>query len=301
MIATTTIEEIPLTTVSPARLIAGVPEDAYHALSHCSASVLKRLSVSTPLHVRAQLDSRSDTPALRLGRAVHCSVLEPSEFWNRYAVAPRCDRRTKAGKSTYAEFADDLGEGVTVLTHDEGEQVLAMTEAVSRHRAAAQGLDAASHREITVLGEMYGVACKARLDAMTPEGQWIFDLKTTRALASRQEMEREMHRHGYALQLAFYRAMARVAGAPVEACFVIAVEKAPPYGVAVFHVQDDVLDLHEPRIERLVHEWADTLGVGKAPGWSPRIQSIGLPDWARLDLELEAEQAAATTTTGGVA
>jgi len=39
-----------------------------------------------------------ETPAMVLGSALHCLVLEPQEWSKRYITAPKFDRRTKAGK-----------------------------------------------------------------------------------------------------------------------------------------------------------------------------------------------------------
>ena len=47
---------------------------------------------------------QKETPALLIGSAVHCAVLEPEEFGKRYAVGPRVDRRTSKGKAEWEAF-----------------------------------------------------------------------------------------------------------------------------------------------------------------------------------------------------
>lgn len=299
-------------------VVLGIDEEEYHAVRGvCSASQLKTLDRSTARHLAEELLSPPDTAAFRVGRALHCGILEPEHFDRRFAVAPKVDRRTKAGKAEYAEFEAAAGDA-THLTQKEGDQVEAMIAAINAHPAAESLLDACTIREATLLATLQDlsrkpiqmietplgvsrrprVPCKARVDAMSPDGSLICDIKTTSGLASRKEMEMASWRFGYGLQMCMYREMMRANGADVQQVTFIAVEKTPPYGVSVFVLTPEVMDLHQPRLLALLKEWNDTIGSGIAPCWSEKPIAIGVPDWARKDLEIEAEMAAAT---GGAA
>ena len=43
------------------------------------------------------------TDAMRQGSLVDCLITEPQNFDRKYVVAPKCDRRTKAGKAEWAD------------------------------------------------------------------------------------------------------------------------------------------------------------------------------------------------------
>lgn len=276
-------------------LIEGIPEAEYHALDgYCSASQLKRLDGSTPLHVQCGLLADTDSPALRLGRALHCRVLEPALYGRQFAAAPDVDRRTKAGKAAYAEFEAAAGRA-TVLKAAEAEQVTLMAAAIASHSLAQEVLDVATLRECSAFAELHGTPCRSRIDAMTPDSQVVVDVKTTAGLASTREMEMAVWKFGYGLQMCMYREMLRMNGRNPEAMIIIAVEKSVPHAVQCFVVEPDVLDLHIPRLKRLLERWRNTLGAAKYPAWEQEeFSPIGVPDWAKRDLEMEAEMAAAT-------
>ena len=77
--------------------------EQYHAdTSAISASGLKLFMRSPAHYYAAYLDpnrvERQPTPAMRLGTATHCAILEPTRFNAEYAVIPESiDRRTKEG------------------------------------------------------------------------------------------------------------------------------------------------------------------------------------------------------------
>ena len=78
----------------------------YADIAALNWSSLKHMAES-PLAYRWHLaHPREDTPALRLGRAVHARILEPAEYERRWAVAPQCDRRTKAGRAEWDEWLE---------------------------------------------------------------------------------------------------------------------------------------------------------------------------------------------------
>src|SRR5882757_7827890 len=46
----------------------------------------------------------SPSEAMEFGTAFHMAVLEQERFVDEYIVPPECDRRTREGKATWAEF-----------------------------------------------------------------------------------------------------------------------------------------------------------------------------------------------------
>jgi hypothetical protein len=69
---------------------AGVPETDYFAAAAVNASTLKHMGRSA-LHCKAEMtrsDDRPDTEAQKVGRLIHCAVLEPERFAAEYVREP---------------------------------------------------------------------------------------------------------------------------------------------------------------------------------------------------------------------
>ncbi len=292
--------------LGPTGIILDMDESRYHAQRGvCSSSQLKVLDRGTARHLKHQLDFKKDTTAFRVGRALHCGVLEPGLYGDLYATAPQVDKRTKAGKEEYAAFETSVGER-TILKKEEGEQVADMIAAIQAHPAASELLEFCPIREATLLATLHGVPCKSRIDAMSSHygsparSDAVFcDLKSTKNHASRREVEQDVWRYGYGLQMCMYREMMRENGVDVARVSFIVVEKSPPHGVCVFDVDEDVLDAHRPLLERLLDEWKMTIGRGKFPCWSEKPVPIGVPEWARRELETEGNQRLVRDILGG--
>jgi hypothetical protein len=185
---------------TPSGWIGGLSSDRYHQGPEVSASFLRTLIRHSPAHARAeQQDPRPDTPALRFGSAVHACILEPGAFWNRYAVAPKADRRTREGKATWEAFTADH-PGAEILTESEGELLDAIAATVEAHPLAPLLLRGG---EVEVSGYWSdpetGVSCRCRPDYLrTIEGLMV-DLKTTLD-GSPIAFQRAIHGLGYHVQ-----------------------------------------------------------------------------------------------------
>ena len=81
---------------------------SYHDHPAISSSKLKKIACGTDLDYWAAYEDPNRMPmvpsdAMRQGSLVDCLITEPQNFDRKYVVAPKCDRRTKAGKATWAE------------------------------------------------------------------------------------------------------------------------------------------------------------------------------------------------------
>jgi exodeoxyribonuclease VIII len=251
-------------------------EKEYRALPLVNFSALKRIAESPAHYAWGLSHPLEDTPAMQLGRAVHCAVLEPDLFGGRYVVAPQCDRRTKEGKALYAAFVAEAGDA-EVLTQDQHEQATAIALAVRAHPVAAALL---AHGEAEVIlrweDEETGIPCKGKTDWIGSGA--LIDLKTTNDLSPhgwwRTVALRDYHAH-----LAFYYDGARASGLAVSAAGLIGVEKDAPFDVGVFELAADVLDVGRRRYRswlRLLQQCRET---GIYPGRYPEIVNVDLPNW----------------------
>lgn len=95
---------------------------AYDAIEALNWSTLKLIETSPALLKYRLTNPRPDTPSLRLGRAIHCAVLEP-ERWSSgaYVVEPDADKRTREGKAERAKWLVDLVGGDAIARPDFGD------------------------------------------------------------------------------------------------------------------------------------------------------------------------------------
>lgn len=256
-----------------------VPEGEYHADPALSSTGLRKV-LTTPAHFRAYTqEEQRDTPALLLGRAVHCAVLEPERYARDYAPAPEVDRRTKAGKATWEQFQADHPHA-TILKADDAATVEAMAQAVREHPTAALLLTE-GEPELSAWWEdpETGVPCRARFDWLRRGDALGVDLKTAQDAGPRA-FERAIQTHGYHVQAAFYSAgFQAIAGEPLRDFAFICVEKAPPFAVACYRLDDAAMDEGHRRVREGLRRYAECLERGEWPGYPTEIQSITLPRW----------------------
>ena len=246
----------------------------YHAAEGVSKSDLDLIHKS-PAHLKGA--QRTETPAMRLGTAFHCATLEPDRFKDSFIVIEG-DRRTKAVKE---EIKNAEESGFTVLNADEMDTVQAMSAAVYETKIGAALLKSAL-KEHSVFSEIDGVRVKCRPDGWDEARKVIFDLKSTED-ASPEAFARSVARYRYHVQDAFYRhVVSEATGTPADdySFIFIAVEKAPPYAVA-FYQLDEMAALQgwvEARSD--LRRYRDALESNKWNGYSPKIETLSLPRWA---------------------
>lgn len=264
---------------------ADVPSDVYHSLPRASASRLCTLARSAA-HLREEmLNPTEPTPALVLGTAIHVAVLESAEFEKRYAVAPKFDRRTNAGKATFQAFTDSL-DGKIVLTDDQFWTCAKVAKSVAHHPAASYLLSSRKATELTALWRdpATGVACKLRADAVcAPDdyGETLVDLKSTDD-ASERGFWKAVDAYRYDLRAAFYQRGLAMVGRPVEDVVFIMVEKSPPFCVGVYTMPAALMKIADRRIDALLATYAECERTGEWPGYQPFIMKFGQPEEMNL-------------------
>lgn len=273
----------------------GTPIDDYHRWSCASNSRLTKL-MRSPAHLRAYLDGEQDeTAALIMGRAAHFCILEPNLFDTLYARSSGADRRTKAGKQEWDDLIAQFGEGY-VLKPDDHDAARKMREAVYAHAAARKLLHTGNgHVEFSVVwdarydnaNERAVQRCKARLDKLSAgiAGGVVVDVKTTRD-ASPREFERSIFAHGYHRQGALYLDAARAAGYEAEHFAIIAVEKEPPYAVAVYRLTEGAIEAGQEQVRDLLRTYATCEALNEWPAFGEDVQDIAIPayGWSQLDV-----------------
>lgn len=259
----------------------------YHRHLAVSKSGLDQIAKS-PLHYWARyLDPNrvwpEPTPAMRLGTALHTHVLELDQWDNQIAVAPGdINRRTKEGKEQWAAFEADA-KRKTVITADDAEVVMAMGRSVWRHPAAAMLLHWQGKAETTHMwtDPTTGAECKCRPDWLTNDGNLIIDLKTTED-ASPSGFQRSVANYRYHVQASWYLDGVKAAtGHRPDQFIFICVEKKPPYAVAVYAADAEMIQIGAETAARDLTRLVECKASNTWPGYSDQIEPLSLPAWMR--------------------
>jgi exodeoxyribonuclease VIII len=263
----------------------------YHANSAISHSKLEVFRRRPQLYYRRYIaktiTQEPATAALRLGSAVHCSVLEPLEMTRRFAVRPDgIDRRTKEGKERFAAF-EQANAGKEILDMDEAAQVIAMTDAVRQNDLAAQLL---AHGQPELSWRTGGsLTLQCRTDWFNRDGctltdgrPYIVDLKTTESLSGEEfgSFERTVFKYAYHRQAGFYLPLVtELLGRPVFDFFFVAVEKVEPFGVAVYRMTDAACALGQDETLEDLRRLKRCMDSNEWPNIDATVRELGVPAW----------------------
>lgn len=264
-------------------------EQEYRSNPAVNKSTLWEIRKS-PMHYKYALENPTeDTPALKMGRAIHMAVLQPEEYCKEYAIIPSgIDRRTKDGKAAWEEFSTKHA-GQEWLTEDENREIINIANAVN---AQCHDLLAGCTTEEPLFWDdpRTGIACKCRVDAMKElDDRFVMiDLKSTTD-AGTKAFTRNAIGYGYHVQAAHYMNGAVANGLnhrkPIEWYFV-AVEKKPPYAVNLVKADQTFLDEGLFVLIGLMDKLDKCLTENKWPGYGENVMTM--PEWAISDGEEDA-------------
>lgn len=251
----------------------------YHAHPAVSKSGLDQVRRS-PLHywnryLNPDRVIEPPTAAMVLGSALHARVLEPQVFADEYIVAPEgIDRRTKEGKLRWADFESEA-EGRTVLKAEDAAQIEAMAAAVHAHPAARMILRLPGVCEQSYFWKdaATGEECKCRPDWHSDDRTIIADVKTTED-ASPKGFARSVLKYRYHVQAAFYSQ-----GIGAEQFLFIAVEKKPPFAVAVYVTPQELVERGAQEAAEDLRLLATCRADNAWPGYGDEIQALSVPKW----------------------
>lgn len=285
-----------------------IPAGQYHALTFASQSYLKLLAEGySPAHVKEQLDHPApSTAAMALGSAIHALVLQPEEAIKTVLMGPTKTRGTKAWEEQVAANARQVpGPDPSIwLTPDEWDKAQAIADAVRNHRGARMFLERPdSEAELTGLWRTVGLSeetekppeeqanpdtpfpvwCKFRLDLWTPSFNTVLDLKTTED-ASKGAFQRSLLNFGYHYQAGWYLEGMRRLGFAAEHFVVVAVEKSPPYAVAIYRMADGVAEYGLDQLWTPLETFSRCMAQNNWTGYPEEVQDIQLPPWAMRDV-----------------
>ncbi len=266
----------------------------YYEAPGVSQTALKQF-MRSPAHYQHYVSPQNkakESQAFRIGRALHTSILEPADYYRRYAVCPeKVDRRFADGKKKWAEF-ESASQGKTILSskatkdakgdlsHD---QVMGMRQSILSNDACAVLLKKGkSEQPFFWVDDATGIACKGLVDHLYPVGiegakVVLCDIKTTRS-AHPDEFARDAKKYGIALQLAFYARGLRANGLDPVGFVIMAVEKTPPYISQAYEITFEAVEAADRLISEHLYKLVECQDQNVWPGYfqNSQIQILDL-------------------------
>lgn len=291
----------------------GMPEAEYRAAPGANKSFLDDIAISPALAQWRRRFPNPPTKAMRLGSALHCLVLEPNEFDNRYVAQPvdapkRPSAREVNAKKPRPEVLDaaawwhafdEAAAGREMLSTDsddpirdpsEWDRVHMMAAAVRRHPTAS--ILFAPEEVITELPVFwiddfcpeYRRLCKGKLDAWNKAHEVIVDLKKVPVEGAAESVfARKVHDYRYHVQDAFYRDGMRVASGDWPRAFIfVAVEDMPPYQIGVYTLPRDWVEQGRRQYIRDLTVLSKCMDTGEWPSYPADIREMGMPGFAKF-------------------
>ena len=247
-----------------------IPADEYHAASrsgqYMSSHLLADFRESPELYRRKTNGeiAEAESPALVLGRAAHCLILEGrAAFDEQFLVAdgpvnPKTNEPYGKATKAYAEWL--AAQTREIVSPKDFGFIVKLQKSVWTHPTASALLDCGVS-EATVRAEYCNVPCQIRLDWFSLE-HGIVDLKTCDSL---KWFEADCKRFGYLYQMAFYRAVLREATGETVPVRLIAVEKNEPFSTGVWEIAGEVLDQAEEVNKAALARYRKCLYTGHWP------------------------------------
>jgi len=251
----------------------------YSQIEALNWSTLKLVATS-PLLARYRSEHPAEDSAhYRLGRAIHCLVLEPQEWSSRYAVYT--DSAQRRGKAWDAWC--EANPGLEALTPSEGEAAAQAARAVTEHRVASSLL-AGGRAEVTAqwVDPVHAVTCKGRIDCLRPTR--VVDLKTTSKPDLRLIL-RDVWGYSYHGQLAWYHdgaIRAELMPPDAEPPALVIVQTVEPYDVIAAEMSQTALEYGRDLCRSLLATWCECSAAKTWPGMAPDLITLDPPPWAAV-------------------
>ena len=263
-------------------------EIEYRTHPAVSRSELWKLKESPEKFRYAKDHPAEPTAALLFGQVFHKLALEPETFCREFAVAPECNKRTKAGKEAWDAFCE-ASIGKTVIDSGVYAQAAAMATSVNAVPLAVKLLQGRKEVSFFWTDEETGEECKCRCDCLNENLSVpiIVDLKSCDD-ASTDAFMRHAINYGYDFQSAMYSEGVR-RNINQDPLFVfIAVEKKPPYAVNILQADYDFIRRGEGIYRKLLDTYHDCKQSGNWYGYLGKeniINCLALPAWASREME----------------
>ena len=255
-----------------------MPNEDYQKKSAVSKSDLE-LFHRSPAHYKVK-ELKEETPTMIFGAAFHTYTLQPELFDQEFAVMPAGMKLTTKEGKDFALIAEK--ENKAIVKWNDWEIMKAMGKSLENHSTAKALLSSEGPREISGfwVDERTGLECRLRTDFITSQDRIVVDLKTTTDARLEPFMSKISNLH-YHWQGSFYLAgVNEITKVEHENFVIIAIEKEPPYAVAVYRLDNAMIYMGQEELKILMDEFKECKEKDHWPAYLPdEIQPISLPKW----------------------
>jgi PDDEXK-like domain of unknown function (DUF3799) len=247
----------------------------YQKADGVSKSMLDRLH-PTPAHFRREVE---ETRPMVIGRMFHAFVLEQHRDY--YVKPADVDFRTARGKAWKEEHTH-----FPIITPEEEEMLTQMCASVRYNPFAGIALaHAKTEQSVFVKDQHTGLQLKCRIDIVPmakkfPQAIPLIDIKTCQS-AAKADFAKEIHNRRYHAQAAYYLDCYNALNIDHRTSFIfIAVEKEPPYAVAIYDLDDISIEQGRKEYRRDLNVYKMCIESNTWPGYPTHAEMIQLPAYA---------------------
>lgn len=248
----------------------------YHKSKRMSVSKIKCLA-NDPVEFRMRyVDDpptlgQTSSDALVYGSALHCLFLEPHLFDQDFAVAPKMDRRTKAGKEEHEQFMSQLN-GRTMIDMDTYGEVIEAVQQLRAHSWISTMMGATTQEwiERAIEFELHGIEFQCKPDVVIPAAKLILDLKTV-SDARPHKFRYQVSDFGYHIQAATYQqAIYHLTGEWYRFVFIAIETQTPstagmPFKIALYELDHASIERGRIEMSSLIEDYIERK---KSGDWS---------------------------------
>lgn len=257
----------------------------YHSTAGISKSHLDVIASRSPKHywqsyINPNREERVETPAMKMGTAIHTAILEPHDFDNRIVRGLDIDRRSNDNKARWADF-ERLNANKIIVKADDYDYLREIRDALHSHPVAA-GLLSGGKAEQTLFAvdPDTGELIKSRKDYIHDSGM-VVDVKSTDD-ASPIAFAKSVANYRYDVQAAWYYFVDEVAFGAIPSDWVfVAFEKEPPFAVGVYFLTSADISRARDTAMRDYRRIVDARRDNYWPDYGVVPQVIELPGWVK--------------------
>lgn len=255
--------------------VPNLTNEQYHASEGISSTGLRKLIEGTPAHYRAYLtQKREETPAMKLGTAIHKAILEPNLFEANYVCKPEgMNFATLDGKAWKADQKNK-----EIISFDDYKMIREIqtkfkTSPKLRQLFSGGVVEQSYYWE----DKETGILCKCRPDYF--DGSRVIDIKTAES-AHPRAFQNSIGKYNYQIQSAFYLdGLSMLTDRSLTDFIHVVVEKEAPYQVAVYVLDDASLDRAREDICAGMRTLKVCTDSDTWPGYPEEVQTMNLPHY----------------------